>query len=332
MWTGKLPPRLLQRAVLAHRGARRPDVLLGPAVGEDAAVIDLGDELCVIASDPITGAAAGAGRLAVHVAANDVAVTGAAPVGVQVVLLWPPEPGVEARLAEMMAEVSEAASELGIAVLGGHTEVTSRVDGGLIIATCVGKAPRGRYVTSGGGRPGDRLVLVRAAGLEGTGILAADHAPYLASLDEGLLARARGFLQEISVVQAALTARDAGVTAMHDVTEGGVLGAVWELAQAAGVGATVHRKAVPVRPETAAICAHLGIDPLGLLGSGALIVAAPDEGPVIQALAARGFPAVAIGRLEEPGEPVRVIEDDGRVRTIADCPEDELWRWLRERS
>src|SRR5690606_31643815 len=120
-----------------------------------------------------------------------------------------------------------------------------------------------------------------------------------------------------------LTARDAGVTAMHDVTEGGVLGALWELAQAAGVGATVHRKAVPVRPETAAICAHLGIDPLGLLGSGALIIATPHEEPVIQALASQGFPAVAVGRLEEPGQPVRLIEEDGSVRTITDCPEDE---------
>src|SRR5690606_4507019 len=124
----------------------------GPAIGEDAAVIDFGDEVLVIASDPITGAFQGAGRLAVHVAANDVAATGAEPIGVQPVLLWPPGPDAEPQLAHTMQEIAEAAQGLGMAVLGGHTEITSRVEDGLIVMTCVGRAPRHAYIPSGGGR------------------------------------------------------------------------------------------------------------------------------------------------------------------------------------
>lgn len=328
MKAGKLPAGILKKMILHHQGVQRPDVLLGPAVGEDAAVLDFGDEVCVIASDPITGAFSGVGRLAVHVAANDVAATGAQPVGIQVVLLWPPEDGVEARLEAVMAEISETAQTLGMAVLGGHTEITSRVDEGVVVTTCIGRAPRQAYVPSGGGKPGDDIMLVRAAGLEGTGILASDHAHRLAGLPPGVVDRARTFLDEISVVEPALAARGMGVTAMHDVTEGGVLGAVWEMAHAAGAGARIERAKVPVRPETAQICQYLGLDPLGLLGSGALLLAAPAEANLPASLRRQGHEVAVIGQLLGPGEPVLLIENDGSARAIHDCPEDELWRWL----
>lgn len=332
MQIGKLPPHRLRELVLGARGRQRPDVLLGPAIGEDAAVIDFGDEVMVISSDPITGAFQGAGRLAVHVAANDVAATGAEPVGVQPVLLWPPGPDAEMQLARTMQEIAQAAQALGMAVLGGHTEITSRVQDGLIIMTCVGRAPRHAYVPSGGGQSGDDLYLIGAAGLEGTSILAGEHGHLLSTLPPDILRRALALGESVSVVQAALAARDAGVRAMHDVTEGGVLGAVWEMAYAAGLGAEVERCAVPVRPETDAICRVLNLDPLRLLGSGALVVATPDGQRLKEALAPLGTPVTRIGRLGAPGEPVRLIEADGRVHMLADCPEDQLWEFLRSRN
>lgn len=331
MIVGKLSPSRLRQAVLTHTGAPRPDVLLGPEIGEDAAVIDFGDEVCVIASDPITGSFTGVGRLAVHVAANDVAATGASPVGLQVVLLWPPRDDVDEELARVMEEISATAAELGIAVLGGHTEVTSRVDEGVVIATCIGRAPRDKYVPSGGGKPGDTLLLVRSAGLEGTGILAADHASRLTALPADTVQRAQTFMDELSVVAPALAARDAGVSAMHDVTEGGVIGALWEMAHASGLGADVRKTDIPVRPETAAICRELGIDPLTLLGSGALLIAASDGEKVQEALAAQGWHEVtAIGRLTDAHQSVRLMEEDGSVTDVDACPSDELWRWLAE--
>lgn len=331
MIVGKLSPSRLRQAVLAHTGAARPDVLLGPEIGEDAAVIDFGDEVCVIASDPITGSFTGVGRLAVNVAANDVAATGASPVGLQVVLLWPPRDNVDDDLARVMEEISVAAQELGIAVLGGHTEVTSRVDEGVVIATCIGRAPRDKYVPSGGGRPGDTLLLVRSAGLEGTGILASDHAGRLAALPPETVQRAQAFMDELSVVAPALAARDAGVSAMHDVTEGGVIGALWEMAHASGLGADVRKADIPVRPETEAICRELSIDPLALLGSGALLIAASDANKVKQSLAAQGWHEVtAIGRLTDAHRSVRLIGEDGSVTDVDTCPTDELWRFLAE--
>lgn len=331
MKVGKLSSAELRARVLPFRGAARVEVLVGPGVGLDSTVVDLGGDVCVISSDPITGAGKGAGRLAVIVATNDVAAHGARPVGIVVVLLLPEGTPIDA-VEELMREIDGEARRLGVAVLGGHTEITSRVNDVVVVVTAVARAPRDRVISAADARPGDSLVVTKGVGLEGTAILASDFGGELAaSLGEELVARAAAFAEELSVVEEALIAAEAGARAMHDTTEGGLLGAIEELCDAAGVGCEIWEDRVPVRPETVAICRHLGLDPLGLLGSGSLVVAAPDGEAVVAALQRAGVAASCVGRLVEEAAGKRIRGRDGRWRPLAAYSQDELWRFLESR-
>lgn len=325
METGKLSPSDLQRIVFPHLGVRRPDVLLRAAVGEDSAVLDFGDWVCVLSTDPITGAAANAGWLSVHISCNDVAANGAEPVGVLVTVLLAEAAG-ESDLAALMEEVHLAASELGVEVLGGHTEVTPGLASTIISTTAVGKARKDRYVTSAGARSGDWLVLTKAAGLEGTAILATDLQERLSgTLDPATLARAQAFRREISVVRDGTLAAALGATAMHDVTEGGVLGAIHELATASGLGVEVDADGIPVREETREICRFFRADPLKLISSGAMLIACPGGEAMVRGLSIAGVPAAVIGRFA-PSE--RVVLARGQRRDLEISYRDELWRIL----
>jgi hydrogenase maturation factor len=323
---GKVPPALLRRLVYPHL-THRPDVLVAAGIGEDSAVLDFGAHVCVATCDPITGAVRHLGRLAVHVACNDVAATGAEPVALLLTLLLPPQ-AREEDLETIMREAGQAAAAMGVAIAGGHTEVTPRVTETVAVVTAIGRAPRDAYVHAAGARPGDALLLTKAAGIEGTAILATDLAERLdGPVPRQVLERARRFIDEVSVLPEGRVAVRAGATAMHDVTEGGVLTAAWELAEASGLGVTVRADAVPVRPETAAICAALGADPLLLIGSGALLVTTRDPEATLAALRAAGIPAAQIGVMQA-GE--RVVQHGGRLRALAPAPRDELWRILEE--
>jgi hydrogenase maturation factor len=326
MQTGKLAPEALRRLVLGRLGVRRPEVLVHAGLGEDAAAIAFGDDALVVTADPITGAARQAGWYAVQVNCNDLAAMGARPIGVVVTLLLA-ESSTEAEVAQIMADVDRAARELEIEVLGGHTEVAPGLRSPLIAMTALGRAPRGRVLASANARPGQDLVLTKAVGLEGTAILATDlEAKLRELLEPEAIARAQRFVEELSVVPEGLLAAELGAAALHDPTEGGLLGAVWELAEAAGCGYELELAAIPIRPETAAICAVFGADPLRLISSGALL-AATDDGPELAGgLQAAGIEAAVIGRLtEEPGGWLTTL--DGR-EAIGPVERDELWRIL----
>lgn len=327
MKTGKLDPAALRRLVLNRLGVRRDDVVVHARLGEDAAAVRFGEEVCVLSSDPITGAGANAGWYAVHVACNDVAAMGARPVGVLATLLFP-ETSVEDDVARVMDDIHRAALELGVEVLGGHTEVAPGLSAPIVAMTSVGRARRDRLVTSGGARPGDALVLTKAAGLEGTAILAADLAHLLRDrLDAGTLERARALSSRLSVVPEGILAAELGAHALHDPTEGGVLGALWELAEASGVGYVVDAAAVPVLDETRHVCAALGADPLRLISSGALLIACADAEQMIAGLAERDIPAARIGEVVERE---RTLLVDGERRVVGPVVRDELWRILEE--
>ncbi len=322
---GKVPPQTLRKLVFPHYGARREEVLVRPAVGQDAAVMDLAGDLVVVSSDPITGATEKVGYLAVHVGCNDVAAMGAIPVGVVVVLLLP-EGTSEAQLDSIMREISEASREIGVEVLGGHTEVTPGLPQPIVMVTALGRASGGRIFPSSGAQPGDQIVLTKSAGWEGTGILAADYGAELArALPADLLQRARSFCWRISIVREAVVASARGARAMHDVTEGGVLGALFEMADASGLGFEVWESKIPVAAETRAICQYFGIDPLRLVSSGCLLVAAEDGEGLVQALAAEGLSATVIGHFT-PGSARVLVDADGRRRNVRPPESDELWR------
>ncbi|HHT27047.1 MAG TPA: AIR synthase [Firmicutes bacterium] len=337
MRAGKLAPEQLERLVLGRFQRRRKDILVHAGIGEDCAVIDFGDQVCVVSTDPITGAGIGAGRLAVHVSCNDVAANGAHPVGIQVVLLLP-EGADENLITRLMDEVEQACAELDIEVLGGHTEITSKVGDPVIVTTAIGRAAKDAYVTSSGARPGDDVVITKGVGIEGTAILATDwrdvikqavqrleEPPTEQELD-ALLNRAQGFAGEISAVRDGLLAVAYGVTAMHDVTEGGLYGALWEMSRAAQVGFVVERDKVPVRPETRFICDCLRIDPLGLISSGTMLITCPDGAGLATHLRAADIPAFVIGRVTKGESGLKRL--DGSVTPLYPLREDELWRFL----
>lgn len=326
--TGKLPPALLKQLVLGRLGARRPETLVRAGLGIDAAAVRFGDWACVLKTDPITTAGAGAGELAVHVACNDLAAMGAEPLGVLPTLLFPAGVATET-IERMVAEIDAAARALNVEVLGGHTEVAPVLTAPLVVMASVGRAWPDTLVTAAGARPGDALVLTKAAALEGTSILAHDFAARLAPLvPAAALAEARAYRSEISVVPEGLLAARLGATAMHDPTEGGVLGALWEMAEASHTGFRVEEALIRVRPATRAICAALGVDPLRLIASGALLIACPDGAGMARALAERGIEAAVIGAMTA-GERA-LVRSDGTTTALSTVDRDELYRLLAE--
>ena len=325
--TGKLPPELLRSLVLGRLGARRPETLVRAALGVDAAAVEFDGWACVLKTDPITTAAAGAGRLAVHVVCNDLATMGAEPMGVLATLLFPRgvSPG---RVAELSAEIDATARELNVEVLGGHTEVAPGLTSPLVVMSGVGRARPERLLTAAGAEPGDGLVLTKAAALEGTHVLAADFADRLAgAVPSDVLNEAHRYGNELSVVRDARLAVELGAKAMHDPTEGGVVGAVWEMAEASGTGFRVWSDRIPVREPTRAICAVLGADPLRLIASGALLIACHDGEAMCRGLVEAGIPAAVIGEIT--ADPRReLLWPDGRVELIETLGRDEIYRLL----
>jgi hydrogenase maturation factor len=306
---GKLPNALLDR-LLQRFTADDPRLLVGPQMGVDAAVIDMGATYLVTKTDPITFATAEIGWYAVNVNANDIAVMGATPRWFMATVLLPAGQATPALAEAIYDQIAAACAELDVALAGGHTEITVGLDRPIVSGTMLGEVDPTRLVRSSSVQPGDDLALVGRIPIEGTALIAREkEADLLArGFDPALLRRAQDFLHDpgISVVRAARLAVEAAVVhAMHDPTEGGLATGLWEMAQASGVGLDVDFDAVPILPESRALCAAYGLDPLGVIASGALLVAlAPDEsGRLLSACRQAQLPAQIIGRATAHGAP-----------------------------
>lgn len=299
---GKLPPELMEQYVFKKLGANDPRVLVGPALGEDAAVIDVGcGKVLVVHSDAITGAVETLGWLAVNIVANDVAVTGARPSWFLITLFLPGD--TSEVIEKIVTQVDNAAKELGISIVGGHTEVTPGVERPIAGTTAIGVVDRELIVLTRGAKAGDYVIMTKSAAIEGTAILCTDFADILKNkgVPERVLEIGAGFLKEVSVVKEALILAEKRLaTAMHDPTEGGLLGGLAEVAYSSGKTIVVDEVAVPVAEETATVASALGIDPLRLISSGALIatVPAPLADEAVETLKKEGIPAKIIGRVE----------------------------------
>jgi hydrogenase expression/formation protein HypE len=332
---GKLPHSLLAQ-LLAHLPTAHPRLLLGPGVGEDAAVIDFpADWLLVAKSDPITFATDAIGHYAVNVCANDLAVTGATPLFYLPTLLLPAQATDESTVQAIFEQIGAACAELGIVVAGGHTEITAAVNQPVVAGTLLGEVARNAHITSGGCRPGDQLLLVGEVPIEGASIIARERRDELIALgwDAAMLDQAAGYLYEpgISVVQPALAAARSGlVTAMHDPTEGGVATAIWEMAQAARAGVAVDLDAIAVNPLAASLCEAFGLDPLGTIASGALLAtAAPASVPhLLQLWSDIGWSGRAIGQMT-PTESGCIATRGGKIVSFPTFSVDEITKlWL----
>ena len=335
MDVGKLPADMLAR-LLSRTPQPDPRVLQGPGIGADAAVIDLGDRLLIAKADPVTFAADRIGWYAVQVNANDVACMGGAPRWFLATVLLP-EGAPEALAVAVHEQITAACETLGVALVGGHTEITHGLTRPIVAGHMLGEAAREAVVWPGGARPGDALILTRGIAIEGTAVLAREAADALLAggMSHTEVAAAAALLDDpgISVVRAAQAAAQAGVTAMHDPTEGGLATGLAELAAAANAGLEVDADAVRVLPETRAVCRALALDPLGLLASGSLLAAAaPDRADaVLRALEAEGINAAVIGRVTDASAGLRFRSADG-VRDLPAFPRDELARYMDRAS
>lgn len=328
---GKLPIDHL-RALLADLSTHDPRLVIGPQVGEDAAVIEAGDRYLVVTTDPITFATDHIGRYAVHVNANDVAVLGARPLWFFVVLLLPEHNATPELAASIMGDVRAACEELGITVGGGHSEITPGLDRPIVVGQMLGEVAPTCLVRKTRIAAGDQILLTRGVAIEGTAILARERSERLRELvDADLLARAKRLLIDpgISVVNAALAAASIGdaVHAMHDPTEGGLATGLFEIVAPASLGLRVMREHIPVFPETAAICQALGLDPLRLIASGALLIAVAPTGTnaVMRAIQDAGVPVTTIGEVRPASEGLTMVAG-GSVETLTPPARDEIAR------
>ena len=296
---GKLENSELESLILSKFRHVRPESLTVPRVGEDCAALDFCGDLIVMSMDPITSAGdKSLGLLSVHVNCNDAICMGAEPVGLLVTLLLPPDYPTEGigRIADDLAAAAQVAH---VDILGGHTEFTDAVTRPITCTSVVARMPKDRKLA--GLRPGDALVMTKTAALEGTAILATEHADKLAHLSPALLKEAKGYFSLLSVVPEGKVALQMGVHAMHDVTEGGILGAAWEICYAAGRGLVLDKSAIPVTEATRRIAEAAGIDPLRLLGSGSLLIGCADGSAMVDALRQANIPAAVIGQVIEAG-------------------------------
>ena len=328
---GKLRASFLQ-ALFDRHPVKDERVLMGPRVGEDAAVIDLGERCLVATSDPITFASDDAAWYALQVNANDIAVRGARPRWFLATLLLPEGATTEVSVTTMFEQLTEACEALGVALVGGHTEVTHGLDRPIVAGTMLGEVEKERLVTTGGAQVGDAIVMTKGIPLEGAAIIAREREATL--LERGVrpavIRKARHFLRTpgISVVpEAEIACKLARVHAMHDPTEGGLATALWELADAAGVGLRIDADRIVKLPEGVELCRVFGLDPLGTLASGCLVMtlAPADAGIVIHALARESIDCHYIGQVVPRAKGVMLI-DGNAERPLPVFSQDEITR------
>ena len=302
---GKLQPEILRDKVLNFTGALRDDLLVGGGLGEDAALISVPEGILVAASDPVTGAVKGAGRLLVHINANDLACKGADPSWLIVTLIVPDDSGADF-IAEIMREIHDACSEMNIAIAGGHTELTDKYAVPVISGTMLGMT---HYTLSTKNiREGDVILATGHAGLEGMSIIAHDRPELFRNIfTHQELDEIRTWQNELSVLKPARILREYSCY-MHDPTEGGLSGALSETSTACGLGLELFADKIPIHPLTLRASRELGFSPMNLISSGMLIAVMP-EGRVSEAqakLAEQGISSAVIGRFVKGRSNVRL--------------------------
>lgn len=331
---GKLPPALLAR-LLSQAPGQDPNVILGPGLGLDCAVVEVGDRLLVLTSDPITFAAEDIGWYAVQINANDLATTGARPRWFLCTLLLPEGRTTPEIVTQITHNLYSACRNLDVTVIGGHTEITHGLDRPILAGTMIGEVAREALVTPQGAQPGDSLLLTKGVPIEATAILAREFAGRLVdTLSPAELAQAQHYLYNpgLSIVRDAQLAVRAGrVTAMHDPTEGGIAAALWELAQASQCTLVVNPEAIPIPALAGRVCRAFGLDPLAAIASGALLLTCPAvaAGNIKQSLEQAGITCRDIGWVE-PGPP-EVWSQTPTERSLLAYPDrDEIARLFDE--
>jgi hydrogenase expression/formation protein HypE len=322
---GKLDSKLLEDIVFENIKFKRKEVLQRPGIGADCAVVDFGQYECVMSTDPITAAIGQIGKLAIHISCNDIASNGVEPLGIMLAVMLPVGT-TENEVREMMKQAGETSAELGVEIIGGHTEITHAVNQPVIVSTAIGRgfaSSEERKV-----KQGDLVFMTKTAGLEGTGIIACDYEMWLAErLTDDEIAEAKSFLNMVSVVKEGVLAGKIGFSAMHDVTEGGVLGAIWELCYTAGLGAKIYQDEIPISKVTKKICEIYEIDPLKLISSGCMLIIADPKNKekLMQEMKKCDIQISLIGEVTSANDGIRLVAG-GTSTEILPPESDEIYK------
>lgn len=323
MEIGKLTNEELRELVFAHLPEISDRTMIGASIGADCAWIDLGKQILVSSSDPITAGGMQSGTLAIHVSCNDIASTGVRPIGILIVLLAPAN-STKDDIVRIVDQASTAAKELGVDIVGGHTEVTDAVNTFVVTSTAFGIINSESPYIPGKACSGDKLLMTKTAAIEGTWIIAMNHPDRIAGkVSDNLIKDARSFIKDISVVNegelsGALSVgnvsdhpdiwdgsrsdannRSAAVNLMHDATEGGILGAAYEMAEYSGIGLKLYQDAIPIHPATREICQALSVNPLRLISSGSLLISTPHPDLVVDTLRTHNILCTEIGEFTD---------------------------------
>lgn len=328
---GKLDSDILKRAVFDNIIYKRAETVKRSAIGEDCAAVDFGELDCIMSTDPITASVSDIGRLSIHISCNDIATNGVQPVAILLAVMLPAGT-TEAQVREIMRQAAEAAAACQVEIVGGHTEITEAVNKPVIVSTAIGRSPKGMLAGAETMEAGDLVYVTKKLGLEGTGIIASENGAKLLEsgvLTEAELEEARNMLNAVSVVgEGVLAGRLGAARGMHDITEGGVLGAVWELCSIACRGAVLEEVKMPVAEVTKKLSAHYGINPLRLISSGSmLMIVSPEKSGLLEdEMKKAGIELTCIGRIGEKNAPLILQGADGSGAEITPPEADEVYK------
>jgi len=299
---GKLPPDMLAK-MLATYISLDERVKVGPAIGEDAAAVDIGDKYLLLKTDPITFVSEDIGTYTVRINANDMATMGGKPLWLLVSILLPEKHTTNEVVEEIFRHLSSACNEIGVSLCGGHTEITPGIDRVIIVGAMIGEVEKDGLITTSGAKTGDDILLTKAIAIEGTSVIARQKGKDLETVfDSDFVQKCKDFIESpgISVLkEAEIALRHGEIHSMHDPTEGGLATGLFEVASAADVGLIIDEECIPVFPECQALCRHYGLEPLGLIASGSLLIVINprDTREVVEALNNNGIPATKIGKI-----------------------------------
>jgi len=331
MAIGKLTNTDLNNLIMKHLQTKRKDIVLSSSVGEDCAAIDFGQEVCVLSTDPITGATENLGKLAVNICCNDIASSGAESVGLLLTLLCPLNTTND-EIETILSDAAKEAEKLNVDIIGGHTERTSAVNRIVISGTAIGRVSKDKLIRTGAARPGDYIYMSKWAGLEGTGIIVSEKRATLEDvLTSSEMLEAAAYLDDLNVIPESNIAIENGVTAMHDATEGGILGAVYEMCEASDLGCEIHHHRIAVKSITEKLCDHYLINPLRLISSGVMLMAIPPSyaGEFEKGMIEAEIPYTKIGTMTEIKDRILIYgknELEEVKETIAPPEGDELYK------
>lgn len=327
---GKIENDLLKKIVFDKITYRHEDVKVRSKIGEDCAVVGFGDYDCIISSDPITATTSEIGSLAIHITCNDIASNGIRPIAIMVVALLPPDATAN-DIEVIMDDAGRAASEIGVEIVGGHTEITDAVNRPILITTAIGKKLNNDKNLELKISDGDSIIFTKKVGLEGTAIIVMDKEAELSDiLSEKEIDAAKSFMKHISVVKEGVIAGEMGATAMHDVTEGGVFGGIWELCESAEKGALIDVSKIAIDDITLKIAKKFDINPYKLISSGSMLIVAPCDKAedIVNEINSQNIDACVIGEIKDKMNGIKYLDEEKNIKDIKPPSSDEIYRVL----